>query len=132
MILVDTSVLVGFLAGHDTPGTRYLERLVAEQAAFYLTPLVVQEVLQGARDEAQWATLSDYLQSQMIVDVMDSPRSYVEAARIYFDCRRKGVTVRSTLDCLVAQVAMEHGLALLHEDGDFENIRRVRPLTTLP
>lgn len=132
MILVDTSVLVGFLAGHDTPGARYLERLVGEQAAFYLTPLVVQEVLQGARDEAQWALLSEYLQSQMLVDAIDAPRSHVEAARIYYDCRRRGVTVRSTLDCLIAQIALEHGLALLHEDRDFENIRRVRPLTTLP
>jgi predicted nucleic acid-binding protein len=42
------------------------------------------------------------------------------------------VTVRSTLDCLIAQIALEHGLALLHEDRDFESIRRVRPLTTLP
>ena len=132
MILVDTSVLVGFLAGHDTPGARYLERLVREEAAFCLTPLVVQEVLQGARDEAQWSTLSEYLQSQMMVDALEPLRSHVEAARIYYDCRRRGVAVRSTLDCLVAQIALEHGLALLHEDRDFENIRRVRPLTTLP
>lgn len=132
MILVDTSVLLGFLAGHDTPGSRYLERLVHEKAAFYLTPLVVQQVLQGARDEADWRKLKEYLESQMWVDVKEPLRSHVEAARIYFDCRRRGFTVRSTLDCLVAQVALEHGLALLHEDSDYENIRRVRPLATLP
>jgi predicted nucleic acid-binding protein len=132
VILVDTSVLVGFLAGHRTPGTRYLDRLVREQAAFYLTPMVVQEVLQGARDEAQWRTLREYLESQLMIDAREPLRSHVEAARIYFECRRRGLTVRSTLDCLIAQIAMEHEMALLQEDRDFDSIRKVRPLATLP
>jgi len=45
--------------------------------------------------------------------------SYANAARIYFDCRRKGVAIRSTLDCLIAEIAMEHNLILLHDDVDF-------------
>ena len=132
MILVDTSVLVDFLAGRVTAPTRYLERLVAEEAAFFLTPLVVQEVLQGARDEAEWRTLRAYLTSQLSVDVEEGARSHVEAARIYFECRRRGLTIRSTIDCLIAQIALEHSFALLHDDRDFESIRRVRKLRTLP
>jgi hypothetical protein len=132
LILVDTSVLVDFLSGTDSAPARYLERLVAEEAAFYLTPLVVQEVLQGARDEAEWRALRTYLGSQMSVTARDPLRSHVEAARIYFDCRRRGLTIRSTIDCLIAQIALEHGFALLHDDRDFEAIRRVRKLRTLP
>ncbi len=132
MILVDTSVLVDFLAGRETAPCRYLERLVREQAAFFLAPPVIQEVLQGARDEAEWRMLNTYLASQMWVGVRDPLQSHVDAARIYFDCRRRGLTVRSTADCLIAQIALEHGFALLHDDRDFESIRAVRPLSTLP
>ena len=132
MILVDTSVLIGFLGGANTPGTRHLEHLEASDTPFYLAPTVIQEVLQGARDLAEWRRLERYLANQLCVDVQHGLRSHVEAARIYFDCRRKGLTVRSTADCLVAQIALEHGFALLHDDRDFDAIRRVRRLRTLP
>lgn len=132
MILVDTSVLVDFLAGETTPGTRYLERLVAEDAPFYLTSVVIQEVLQGARDEAEWRRLRSYLRTQLRVDPRDPLHTHLEAARIYFDCRRRGLTVRSTIDCLIAQIALEHDLAILHQDRDFAAIRHVRRLRVLP
>jgi predicted nucleic acid-binding protein len=132
LILLDTSVLVNFLSGRSTRATLLLERLVIEQAEFYLTGPVIQEVLQGARDPAEWRRLEVYLSSQLRVQARDPLRSYVEAARIYFECRRKGLTVRSTADCLVAQIALENKLALLQDDRDFEAIAQVRPLRTLP
>ena len=51
--------------------------------------------------------------------------SYSKAANIYFQCRKKGVTVRSSIDCLIVQIAIEHGLKLLHNDKDFEKISTV-------
>lgn len=60
-------------------------------------------------------------QQQPLVD------SYSQAANIYFTCRRKGITVRSTVDCVIAQIAIEHELILLHNDKDFENIAKVFP-----
>ncbi len=132
MILVDTSALVDLLTGRATAAARHLERLVEEAAVFYLTPAVIQEALQGVRDEAEWKTLDRYLTSQMWVDVLDPLRSHVEAARIYYDCRRRGLSVRSTGDCVIAQIALERDFALLHNDRDFEAIRKVRSLRTLP
>lgn len=132
MILVDTSVLIAFLAGQETAAARYLEQREREEAALFLAPPVIQEVLQGARDAREWRTLQAYLSTQMWVDVKHPVDSHIEAARIYFDCRRKGLTVRSTADCLIAQIALEQGFWLLHDDRDFETIRRVRPLRTLP
>jgi predicted nucleic acid-binding protein len=55
----------------------------------------------------------------------------VAAARIFFDCRRRGLTVRSAVDCLIAQLVLEVDGVLLHDDDDFERIRTVRPLRTL-
>jgi predicted nucleic acid-binding protein len=132
LILVDTSVLLDFLAGRETEPATYLERLIRQEAAFYLSPEVVQEVLQGARNADEWETLHQYLSSQMWVGVRDPWHSHVEAARIYFDCRRKGLTVRSTADCVIAQIALEQEYALLHDDRDFEAIAKVRALATLP
>jgi hypothetical protein len=53
------------------------------------------------------------------------------ASRIFFDCRRKGVTVRSTIDCLIAALVLEGKATLPHDDDDVEQIRKVRPLATL-
>ena len=132
MTLVDTSVLVAFLAGHPTAGARHLERLVRDDAPIGLTPIVIQEVLQGARDDEQWAMLDEYLGSQTIIGPRDLSRCHIEAARIFFDCRRRGLTVRSSTDCVIAQIALEHECPLLHDDRDFRAIAKVRPLVTLP
>lgn len=132
MVLVDTSVLISFLTGAGTEAALCLERLVREEAPFALTSVVVQEVLQGARDEREWRRLHPYLTSQLQLEPRDPLETSVRAARIFFDCRRRGLTVRSATDCWVAQIALEHDVPLLHDDRDYEAVRRVRPLKTLP
>ena len=57
--------------------------------------------------------------------------SYAEGARIFFECRRRGIALRSTLDCLIAQMVIEQDGTLLHDDEDFERIKEVRSLRTL-
>ena len=132
MILVDTSVLIDLFSGRENRPTLLLRRLIQDSEPFYLAPPIIREVLQGARNEADWRRLRSYLTSQMMVDATDGLVSEVAAARIYFECRRRGLTVRSAADCLIAQIALENDLALLHNDRDFEAIRKVRPLKTLP
>lgn len=132
MILVDTSVLIPFLRGSDTEATRYLARALEEKIETFLAPIVVQEVLQGARDEKEWRALDAYLSTQTLVHPEDVLTLHRRAARIYFDCRRRGLTVRRTIDCLIAQLALDHDLALLHDDRDYDTIGQVRPLKILP
>ncbi len=132
MILVDTSALIPYLKGRDTAASALLGRYVSEEVEIALTPEILQEVLQGARDEKEWRTLRRYLVGQRVLEPADSLRSRVEAARIYYECRRRGLTVRSTIDCIVAQTALERNVPLLHDDRDYDAIRRVRPLKTLP
>ena len=132
MILVDASVLIPFLRGTDTVATRHLAQALEDDVPVYLTPIGVQEVLQGARDEQEWRRLDTYLSTQPLVEPADALTTCRRAARIYFDCRRRGLTVRGTIDCMVAQLALDHDLVLLHDDRDYDAIRRVRPLRTLP
>jgi predicted nucleic acid-binding protein len=54
--------------------------------------------------------------------------SWQAAARIYYDLRRRGLTVRSPIDCCIAQAALENDLLLIHNDRDFETIAQVRSL----
>ena len=112
--------------------TRLLRQAIAQNEAFALTPIVVQEVLQGARDLQQWRQLVDYLSSQVMLIDEGPEETAVAAAKIYFDCRRRGLTVRSTTDCLIAQIAVQHGAYLLHSDRDYKTIQQVCPLKTLP
>jgi predicted nucleic acid-binding protein len=131
VILVDTSVLIGYLRGHQSSTLDLFDQIERELVSFALPVVCFQEVLQGARDEKEWRLLEDYLGGLEMVSEADPQASHREAARIYFDCRRKGITLRSTIDCLIAQIALEQGATLLHDDSDFELIRKVRPLQTL-
>lgn len=125
MILVDTSVWIDLF--RDTTGRRrktLLATLAGEDIA--LTRFHQLELLQGARDKSEWALLSDYLGEQFYLEL--SSESWVEAARTYFDLRRLGKTVRSPIDCCIAQVAIDHDVVILHRDRDFETIATIRPL----
>ncbi len=61
----------------------------------------------------------------------DPVLSYQTAAQYYFNCRAKGVTIRSTINCLIANVAIEHDLWLLHNDKDFIQLNKIVPLLKL-
>jgi predicted nucleic acid-binding protein len=132
MILVDTSVLLPFLGGRSTQASEVFADALSGGLEIALTPIVVQEVLQGAREELEWGKLRGYLLSQAILAPRDPVATHVAAARIYYDCRRRRLTVRSTLDCVIAQIAIEHGVPLFHDDRDYDAIARVRKLKTLP
>lgn len=131
MIVVDSSVLIGFLRGHRSPAILRLQALEEEEIPFLLPAVCYQEVLQGAKDGREWNLLSEYLGAQPLLLAEDPFATHREAARIYFDCRRKGLTIRSSVDCFIAQLVLEDEGTLLHDDGDFDSIAKVRPLRTL-
>lgn len=124
-------MLVALFRGRRTPAADRLRAVVREGQAFAIPFVCFQEVLQGAKDEAEWRRLKATLETQELVGPEDAAQAHLEAARIFFDCRRKGLTVRSSVDCLIAQLALERGDLLLHDDDDFEAIAKVRPLNTL-
>lgn len=131
MIVVDTSVLIDFFRGARTAGAARLAQLEADDVPFAIPLVCYQEVLSGARDHREWTLLDDYLGSQRLL-VPDEPVAmHREAARIFFDCRRKGLTVRSTVDCLIAAQVLRAKATLLHDDEDFERMSAVRSLKTL-
>jgi predicted nucleic acid-binding protein len=127
VILVDTSVWIDLFRDRTTPPATRLRDLLDERREIGVTPLIVQEILQGAADEREFILLNDYFPSQRMLLAGDPLRTHCQAARLYVDCRRRGFAPRSTIDCFIAQIAIEHGVPLLHADGDFERIAKVAP-----
>jgi len=128
MILVDSSVLIGYFRGNDQASIRKLDDIIENDLVFGISPLVYTEILQGAESEEDFRRLDEYLGGQRFFDLRNGRDSYRAAARMFFALRRKGVTVRGTVDCLIAQTAIENNLFLLHNDADFDRIARHFPL----
>jgi predicted nucleic acid-binding protein len=127
LYLVDTSVWIGYIRDEENEATNRLVEIEERGHPFGITGVIHQEVLQGAASRAKFDYLAEYLYSQTFYHPIDPIESYKEAALIYFRCRRAGVTLRSAIDCLIARVAIEHDLVLLHDDRDFENMAGAIP-----
>jgi predicted nucleic acid-binding protein len=131
MIVLDTSVIIDFLRGASTLAAERMAQLEDDAVPYAVPVICYQEVLQGARNEREWRLLDDYLGSQRLLVPEDSVALHREAARIFFDCRRRGVTIRSTVDCLIAAQVIKIKGTLLHDDDDFDGVCSVRPLKTI-
>jgi predicted nucleic acid-binding protein len=125
MLLIDTSVWIQVFRDKTGKVSQQLQNLIDDREIF-LTRFTQLELLQGCRDQKEWVLLNSYLQVQDYIDL--KPESWEKAARIYYDLRRQGLTVRSSIDCCIAQVAIENQLLLVHIDRDFETISQIASL----
>lgn len=118
MILVDTSVWVDFFRGTASAQAEWLDRHLGTEGLI-VGDLVLAEVLQGFRDERGFNEAKRLLGQLEQVNVAGLDVA-VEAARNYRRLRARGVTVRGTVDVLIATRCLVDGLRLLHADHDFE------------
>ncbi len=125
MMLVDTSVWIELLNG--AAGSRVTEE---ELLNFVTCGPVLQELLQGLRDDPE----SDALREELLaLPVLSDPVPiglFLSAAEIYRLGRAKGYTIRSSTDCLIAAIAIENGVPVWHKDRDFEAVARYTSLRT--
>ena len=118
MILVDSSVWIDYLRGTDTPQTRKLDVLLGT-VPLAVGDLILTEVLQGCGSERQFKDVERMLSSLTRV-TLGGPDVAVEAARNFRRLRAKGVTVRKTIDTVIATRCLLDGYELLHDDRDFD------------
>ena len=126
MILVDTTVWIDYLAGRETMQASHLDRLMEGREYLCTCGVVMTEVLQGIGDEREHGRTLEVL-GDLIYLPMERD-AFVHAARIYRKLRAKGITIRNSVDCMIAAVAMESGASLLHHDRDFDRIAAIFPL----
>jgi predicted nucleic acid-binding protein len=125
MILIDTSIWIHVFRDKTREYSLRLYEYIGDQA-IVLTRFQQLELLQGCRDEREWNLLSEYLDGQDYIEAQVS--TWQAAARLYFDLRRLGLTIRSPIDCCIAQIALENSLLLVHDDRDFINISQLIPI----
>lgn len=125
--LVDTSVWVDWLRDKHTPETGWLKTAIIRDVDMIVPGLVVTEVLRGMATERH-AQRMEYLLDQFPPAPALEDLDYRDAARLYRFCRGRGVTIPSTIDCLIAQLAIRHKLFLVTCDRDFQAIARITPL----
>lgn len=125
MVLVDTSVIIGYLRGDKNDAVNRFQYVLDSTIPFGINSLIYQEVLQGVMSEKDFDNVKKYLDTQRFYELKDKRESFASAARIYFKCRKKGITITSTIDCLIAQTAIENNVYLLHNDADFDRMGKV-------
>jgi predicted nucleic acid-binding protein len=124
MILVDTSVLIDYLKGIDNRAVAAFDKILENGMSYGINEFIYLEVLQGARTAIEYRKLLEYFETIPFYTLNRGKESYERAAHLNFACRRSGVTVRSTIDLLIAQTAIENNLFLLHNDSDFTNMAK--------
>ena len=120
MILVDTSVWIDFFSGRDSPHVNMVETLIQEREDLCTCGVVLTEVLQGIRDNEEFENTQAIL-ADIIFLPMDK-EVFQLAANIYRTCRSHGITIRNSIDCMIAATCIKHSAGLLHNDKDFDLI----------
>jgi predicted nucleic acid-binding protein len=128
VIVVDTTVWIDFLEARGTEFDRHLTELLETDAPIALVDIVYCEILQGIRDEDTYHRTRVSLLAHPIL----RPRNletFETAANLYRAARRRGLTVRRSVDCLIAATCLETGSEIYHNDRDFDALARVSNLT---
>ena len=122
MLIVDSTVWIDYFNGLENPQTDYLDQIV-DRTPILVGDLILAEVLQGFRDDSDFEearrALSKYIQVEMV-----NPELALQSARNYRLLRRKGITVRKTIDSLIATYCIENEHDLLHHDNDFDGYEK--------
>jgi hypothetical protein len=125
MVLVDTSVLIGYLKGIDRESFKKFDEIIENGIPYGINAFIYQEVLQGSRDKKEFDELKEYLSSLHFYELKYGNESYARSAYLYFQCRKAGLTIRSTIDLVIAETAIENDLFLLEDDNDYKAISKV-------
>jgi len=132
-VLVDTSTWVDFFNGHPSTHADALARLIREEADVLTCGVVAAEVLQGIRRSKNLTRIERHFLDMEWLTPRE-PETYLEAGDLYRQLRSRGLTIRSTVDCIIAKLAEEADALLLSKDRDLQLIidAKLLDLRSLP
>jgi predicted nucleic acid-binding protein len=128
-VLVDSTVCIDFFAGRETVQVARLEQCFQNGDEVCYCGFVLAEVLQGIRDEKQLLIVKR--QFEKLIYLEDDRSTFELGATIYRELRRDGITIRNSIDCLIAATVMQHGVNFLENDRDYKFIDRHFPLNRI-
>ncbi len=119
MVLVDTSIIIDFF----NTG-KFKDSIIAllSNKEFATAEIIMMEVLQGIKDDKSYETTKIFLDSLPLISIKHD--DYLDAANIYRTCRKNGVTIRNSIDCLIASIVINNNLRLFSNDRDFNHIQK--------
>lgn len=118
--LYDTSAWIDFRKNIASALTNQLDEDLQDNLVC-ICPVIIQEVLQGIREDADFEALKEDFKALKILQ-LEATEAAIGTARLYRQLRKKGVTIRKPNDCLIAAYAIHFGLELCHNDVDFDHI----------
>jgi predicted nucleic acid-binding protein len=130
VIVVDSSVWIDYFNGVDSTASERLDKLLGVEP-LAVGDLILAEVLQGFRSDADYRTARELMTSLTVLEMLGQ-RLAIQSAENYRSLRARGVTVRRTVDVIIATCCIEHGLPLLFEDRDFAPFVRYLGLKESP
>lgn len=121
MIVVDTSVWIDVLNGRQAEHVARFEQLLTDGEPLALTEVIYTEILQGLRSEKEVDLVDGHLRAFPVL-ALQGIDDFRLAAELHRRARQKGVTVRRTLDCLIAAPCVRAGVPIFHNDQDFDRL----------
>jgi predicted nucleic acid-binding protein len=126
MMVVDSNAWADFFNGAEGPHVERLDTALGEEEDLAILPIIVTEVLQGFRTERGFRDAEALLVALPVIH--PTLGCHVRAAGLFRSMRRRGVTVRGAVDCVIAQTCLDLEVELLSPDRDFQDIARHTPL----
>lgn len=118
MIMIDSTVWIDFFNNVRNEKTDKLFELLNSQM-ICIADIVLLEVLQGIRDDDKFSEIERYFRNMLIYNILNTEIA-VKSAYNYRYLRKKGLTIRKSIDCIIATFCIEHEIELLHNDKDFQ------------
>jgi predicted nucleic acid-binding protein len=125
VIIVDTSVLIGYFKGIKTSPYDKMDFIIDNDIPYGINTHIYLELLQGSRNESEYNILKEYLNTLPFYELKYGKKSYENAALLNIKCRAHGITIRSTIDLIIAEMALENNLYILHNDNDYTNMAKI-------
>ncbi len=120
LVLVDTSVWINFFKAKETKASLFLKNNLGNMI-IATCPVILQEVLQGIISDKDFRDVNSYFDT--LTQFRGEPYELAhDAAKLYRELRKKGITIRKPNDCLIAIYAIKNKVRLLHDDKDFDYI----------
>ncbi len=120
MVLVDTSVWIDFFNSKENEKVLQLKEAISNNEDIAIFGVILTEVLQGIKNKKEYELVEEIFESLSYLEM--SKNIFIDAANIYRNLRKTGITIRKPVDCMIASVAMNYKIALIHNDKDFEPI----------
>ena len=130
MVLVDTTVWIDFFSGHSLPHVKALEDLLMNREDLCICGIILTEVLQGIRKDSEFERTRGLFSNLIFLPMRYT--TFLKSAEIYRFLRHKGITIRKSVDCMIASVALENEIPLLDNDKDFDPIEKHFGMMRIP